>query len=175
MYPKKVLIVALLALAGALLNLSCSSQRPGADTRAYRMGEPVAVGALVYNISDTEWLDQLGSGPSARIPQNRFLLIRLTVTNGGASNSAIPEMTLVDPRGQTYHELTEGQEVDEWLGYLRTVSPAQTERGRVLFDVPTGAYRLRVTNDAEPGSERAALIELPLQITPVLPTPPAGR
>jgi hypothetical protein len=162
-----------LAIGG--LNLGCSSGQPGADTRAYRMGEPVVVGPLIYNVIDTEWLSQLGEGASPRVPQNRFLLIRLSVTNSGASSSAVPAMALMDARGQTHLELTDGEGVSEWLGYLRTVNPAQTERGRVLFDVPAGAYRLRVTNDAEPGTEKVALIEIPLQLTPALPSLPTGR
>lgn len=164
-----------LALAASLLVSACSSRAPGPDYRAYRMGEPVAVGPLIYNVIDTEWQNQLGEGASARLPEHRFLLVRLSVTNSGASGSAIPGMSLVDSRGQTHLELAEGQGVSEWLGFLRTIEPAQTERGRVLFDVPTGAYRLRVTNDAEPGAEKAALIEIPLQLSPTLPSLPDGR
>ena len=156
-------------LAASLLLCGCSSGKPDRDTRVYRMGEPVAVGPLIYSVTETEWHDQLGEGPTARLPQHRFLLVRLTVTNSGASNSVIPAMALVDSAGQNFLELTDGQGVAEWMGYLRTISPAQTERGRVVFDAPPNTYRLRVTNDAEPGTEKAALIELPLQLVPVAP------
>jgi hypothetical protein len=164
-----------MALAAGWLLCACSSARPVAVDRVHRMGEPVAVGPLIYTVIDTEWLNQMGEGATARVPQNRFLLLRLSVTNSGASNSGVPGMTLVDASGKTYTELTDGHGVSEWLGYLRTVSPAQTERGHVLFDVPTGAYRLRVTNDAEPGTEKAELIEIPLQLSPSLPNLPGER
>jgi hypothetical protein len=159
-----------LALAAGLFLCGCSSGKPEADNRTYGMGEPAAVGPLIYNVTDTEWRAQLGEGPTARLPQHRFLLVRLSVTNSGAGISAIPTMALVDTSGQTHLELTDGQGVTEWLGFLRTVSPAQTERGRVVFDVPPNAYRLRVTNDAEPGSEKAALIHLPLELSPAVPS-----
>ena len=173
---RRVSPVFLAALSAASLLISgCSSRKSTADIRTYRMGEPVTVGPLIYNISDTELHTQLGEGPTARIPQHRFLLIRLSVTNSGASSSAIPAMALVDSSGQDHMELTDGQGVPEWLGYLRTINPAQTERGRVVFDVPPGAYRLRVTDDAEPGTETAALVDIPLQLSPGLPNLPSGR
>jgi hypothetical protein len=137
------------------------------------MGERVEVGSLIYTVMDTEWHTQLGEGPDARLPQHRFMTVRLSVTNSGVSDSAVPAMSLVDAQGQAYPELTDGHGVAEWLGLLRTVKPAQTERGRVLFDVPTGAYRLRVANDADPEEQKAAHIDLPLQLTPALPEAPA--
>jgi hypothetical protein len=139
------------------------------------MGEPVTVGPLIYTVMDTEWRSQLGEGPTARLPENRFLLVRLSVTNSGASNAMVPAMAAVDPGGQSHLELTDGQGVDEWLGYLRTLRPAETDRGRVVFDVPPNSYRLRVTNDAEPGAEKVALIEMPLQLGPVVPSLPAAK
>lgn len=170
---KRTHSVLLVLVTGCLLSLGCSSQKNLTDSRVFRMGERVEVGSLIYTVMDTEWHDQLGEGPSARLPQNRFLLIRLSVTNSGVSDSAVPAMSLVDARGQSFTELTDGQGVTEWMGFLRTVKPAQTERGRVLFDVPTGAYRLRVANDAEPEIQKAAHIEIPLQLMPAVPDLPA--
>ena len=139
------------ALAASLLLSGCSAGRSGADAPIYRMGEPVTVGPLIYTILDTEWHNQLGEGPTARLPQYRFLLVRLSVTNSGASNAVIPAMSVVDSSGQSRLELADGQGAEEWLGYLRTLRPAETDRGRVVFDAPPNAYRLRVANDAEPG------------------------
>lgn len=162
-------LTALLVAAWSMLTLSCSSGKSMAEAKGYRMGERVEVGPLIYIVTYTEWKEQLGEGLSARIPKNRFLMIHLSVTNSGVSDSAVPLMTLLDAKGQSFTELTDGQGVTEWLGSLRSLKPAQTDRGRVLFDVPPGAYRLRMTNDAEPGSERAALVDIPFQVEPVLP------
>jgi hypothetical protein len=137
------------------------------------MGEPVQVGPLIYTILDAEWHDQLGEPPNVRTPQQRFFAIRLSVTNSGAASSGIPALRLVDSRGTTYEELNEGEELPEWLGFLREVKAAQTERGRVLFDVPTGPYRLRLVNDTDPDHEKVALVEIPVQLGPSVPQPAA--
>ena len=47
--------------------------------------------------------------------------------------------------------------------------PAQTESGRILFDVPNGSYRLRATDDnPDPSQEKAAFIEIPFRMEPEL-------
>jgi len=159
-----------LGLAAFLFLLGCSSNIPSTAPKAvHRMGEAVAAGPLIYTIAETQWQAQLGEGATARVPQHRFLLIRLSVTNSGASNSAVPAMALVDAQGQDHLELTDGQGIQEWLGYLRTISPAETDRGWVAFDVPMAAYRLRVSEDAEPGMGRTALIDIPLRVGPDMP------
>jgi hypothetical protein len=137
------------------------------------MGEPVQVGPLIFTILDAEWHDQLGEPPNVRTPQQRFLSIRISVTNSGVATSGIPALSLVDSRGTTYEELNEGDGIPEWLGFLREVKAAQTERGRILFDVPTGPYRLRLVNDADPDNEKVALVDIPVQLGPTVPQPAA--
>jgi len=80
-------------------------------------------------------------------------------------------LSLVDSRGERHAELTNGEGLTDWLGFLRQVKPADTEGGRILFDVPVASYRLRVVNDAEPENERAALVDIPLQLGPAIPQP----
>ncbi|MBM3747581.1 MAG: DUF4352 domain-containing protein [Acidobacteria bacterium] len=162
-----------LGMVAFLILLGCSSNHPSTAPKVvHRMGEAVTAGPLIYTIAETQWRTQLGEGATARVPQHRFLLIRLSVTNSGASSSAVPAMALVDGQGQDHLELTDGQGVQEWLGYLRTVNPAETDRGWVVFDVPMAAYRLRVSEDAEPGPGRTALIEIPLRVGSDLPGVP---
>ncbi len=156
---------AAVAIACGLVGVGCSPDRTAAPSKIYSMGERVQVGPLIYTIMDTEWLDQLGEADTARMPQHRFLAIRLTVTNSGSSPAGSPGLTLIDSKGQSYPELTDGQELPEWLGYIRTIKPADTEHGRVLFDAPTGAYRLRLVND-DPENPKFALVEIPLQLAP---------
>jgi hypothetical protein len=135
------------------------------------MGEAVQVGPLIYTVLDAEWFDQLGDPPNVRVPQQRFLAIRVSVTNSGSGPSGVPTLRLEDSRGKAHEELTNGEGLSDWLGYLRTVKAAQTERGRLLFDVPLGTYRLRVVNDADPENERVALVEIPLQLGSPIPAP----
>jgi hypothetical protein len=54
--------------------------------------------------------------------------------------------------------------VDNWFGILRTLTPAQTQQGRIAFDVPLSSYRLRLTDGGSPGSEKFAWVEIPLRM-----------
>jgi hypothetical protein len=57
-----------------------------------------------------------------------------------------------------------GEGVPDWLGMLRKVQPAETQTGRVVFDVPRADYQLRVTDDAfHPEDVKVALIQIPLR------------
>lgn len=161
-----------IALGLCALAVGCSpASTSETNLRTYAMGERAQAGALIYTVTEAEWLDRLGEEPNVRIPANKFLAIQVSVTNSGASTSAIPLLSLTDARGQRYQEQTNGEGLTDWLGFLRQLKPADTERGRVLFDVPPASYRLRVVNDAEPENERAALVDIPLQLGPTVPQP----
>jgi hypothetical protein len=139
------------------------------------MGDRVQVGTLIYTVLETEWLDQLGEDPNSRMPRNRFLTVRLSVTNSGSAPSGVPLMSVADASGHSFAEMNDTPAPPEWLGYIRTVNPADTLHGRVVFDVPAGAYRLMVSDDAEPENVKSAAIELPLQLDRVrVQTSPAG-
>jgi hypothetical protein len=140
------------------------------------MGEDLHVGPLTYNVIDTDWKDRLGEGTSARMPSNRFLLIRMSVTNAGNSETIIPTMTLIDSSGTTHTELTDGAGVPDWLGMIRRVQPSQTQRGVVLFDVPGKAYSLQVAFEGEdPESEKTGRVTIPLRFDPESQVPPADK
>jgi len=154
--PQRAALVALAFLAGC-------ARDPG-GVRMHSMGDRAEVGTLIYTVLEAEWFSHLGEGPAARTPKNQFLVLRLNVTNSGPTEITIPAMTLVDPGGRTYEQEGNGEDVPDWLGLLRRVQPAQTEQGRVLFDVPRGDYQLRVTDDAfEPEDLKVALIQIPLR------------
>jgi hypothetical protein len=141
--------------------IGCST---GSGAHVYMMGERAETGPMVYSVIEAQWRAQLGEGPGARIPQNRFLLLRLSVTNGSPRDISIPLTTLIAPTGETYGELTDGQEVTDWLGALRRLKPVETVFGWVAFDVPRGDYKLRVSDDAfNPEEAKTALIEVPLR------------
>ena len=136
------------------------------------------VGRLVYSVTDTEMAQQLGDdAATARTPQNRFYLVKVSISNSGSDEQPIPAMTLVDDTGQNYTELADGTNVTNWLGVVRKVGPTQTEQGVVVFDAPTKHYRLRL-NDANDDKEIA--IDVPLDFVreqlksvQVAPTAPA--
>jgi hypothetical protein len=134
------------------------------EPKRYEMGEQAEAGPLVYTVLEAEWWTQLGEGVNVRMPQHRLLLLRLSVTNSGATECLIPTMTLVGSGGESYQELSDGEGVDDWLGVLRRLRPTETMHGRVLFDAPRGDYQLRVTDDAfEPEMAQVALVDIPLR------------
>ncbi len=164
-FPGLVALLFPALLLSGCSNASVQTPKESISGVTYQMGQGVQLGTLTYNVLETNWKSQLGGGPSARIPKNRFLLVKLTITNGGGQTSAIPEMALLNAAGRGFQEMTEGVEsVPKWLGVLRNLAPVQTEEGIVVFDVPLGAYKLQVNDGGEIGSEKKALIEIPLQL-----------
>ena len=139
------------------------------STRIHRMGERVQAGSLVYNVFEDHWRPKLGEGPDARVPKDRFFLIRLSVVNGGASDLMVPTLTLIDDAGQTYTELTDGDQLPQWTGYLRRVKPAETLQGIVLFDVAPKHYLLRVSDE---NGQKTRDIDIPLAFAPEAPDMP---
>lgn len=129
------------------------------------MGERAEAGLVVYNVLESTWKTQLGEALSARMPHDRFLLLRLSVTNGSAQEVSIPLTTLISADGREFAELSDGTGVDDWFGMLRRLKPNETTFGWVLFDAPRGDYQLRVSDDAfDPADAKLALIQIPLRL-----------
>lgn len=149
----------LFALAISLLGC----RAPITSRAEYQMGEKIVAGPLTYNVVEKVWRSQLGEGFQVRAPQNRFLLITISATNGGGNEVSVPFLQLEGPDGKVYSEIENGEGVDNWFGILRTIQPAQTQQGRILFDVPLSSYRLRLS-DGDSVSGRYAYVHLPLQI-----------
>lgn len=148
-------------LLGSVL-VGCSR---GNSTRLeFPMGEKVSLGPLTYVVVESTWRAQLGDAFRVRAPQQRFLLLTVSVTNGGGSDVSVPLLPLENAQGQTILESDSGEGVDNWFGLLRNISPAQTQQGRILFDVPLSSYRLRLTDGGEPGSEHFAWVTIPLRM-----------
>jgi hypothetical protein len=130
----------------------------------YQMGERVPLGPLTYNVVETAWRSQLGDAFKVRIPEQRFLLVTISVTNGGGREVSVPLFTVETHNGQSFRESDSGEGIDNWLGLLRNLSPAQTKEGRILFDVALTSYRLRLTDGGEPGTEKFAWVDIPLRM-----------
>ena len=156
-----------LLYAGLLWLPACQTKGPA--RMEFAMGERAPAGKLTYSVIESAWKTQLGDGLSARSPQNRFLLINLSVTNSGGSDVSIPLLTLEGPNGQTYRELEDGQGVDNWFGLLRTIRPAQTQQGRILFDVPLTSYKLRLPDVSDSGFDQFVTVAIPLRLDQDVP------
>ena len=163
-----------LFLAGFLC--ACNSAKPQAAAD-HIMGEKVTVGPLVYDVIESSWHSQLGDAFNLRPAQQRFLEITLSITNSSGSDRAVPLLHAVNSEGQEYIESDNGEGVQNWLGLLRNIGAAQTQEGKILFDVPLTSYRLRLTDGAGPGEEKYAWVSIPLRMdvdTGVETTVPGG-
>lgn len=161
-------------IALALLTAGCGEAGPPKRID-FAMGEKASVGPLVYTVVESRWATQLGEGLAIRSPQQRFLLINLSVTNSGGKQVSLPFLKLEDANGHTYNEVQDGQGVENWFGLLRDIAPAQTHQGRLLFDVPLTSFKLLVPDGGEPGTEHYAGIQIPLRLdADPVPTPLIG-
>ena len=151
-----------LALVAGLTLMGCKKQ--SSEQINFQMGERVIATPMTYNVIQTAWRAQLGDMFKLRVPERRFLLITLSATNGGGHPMSVPFFTLEGPNGQEYKELENGNGVDNWFGLLREIAPAETKQGNLVFDVPLGAYRLRLTDGGEPGTEKFVWVEIPLRM-----------
>jgi hypothetical protein len=161
---------ATVALAGIIFG-GCSSTQSAAPPSTYLLGEKVQLGTLSYTVFETQWLTHFGDGPTPRIPENRFFLIRMAAVNGGSQDASIPNLTIEDDKGKTYEELSNGDGVPQWAGYLRSVHPADNVQGNILFDAPPAHYKLKLSDESH---TRFAYVDIPLSFgseTPEIPTP----
>lgn len=165
-------------LAPLLIGLA-GCNRQTATQIDYQMGERITVGPLVYNVVETVWQSQLGDPFKLRLPEQRFLLVTVSVTNGGGRDVSVPMLALENQNGQKYQESENGEGVDNWFGLLRNITPAQTQQGRLLFDVPLSSYKLRLTDGGEPGAEKYVWVNIPLRMDldtgVATPVPGPGR
>lgn len=155
----------LLALAVSLLP---GCRNLAATRTEYQMGDRVPAGPLTYNVVEKVWRSQLGENFTTRMPENRFLLITVAATNGGSSEVSLPLLQLEAPDGKIYKEVETGDGVENWLGLVRTLAPGQTQQGRLLFDVPLGSYRLRLS-DGDSATGHFTYVQIPLQMDEELP------
>jgi hypothetical protein len=154
----------LAAVTAALLLNACSSR--SYPVRSYPLGEKVALGHIIYTVYETQWVPQFGEGPSARVPEHRFFLVRMAAVNSGGGDLIVPNVTIEDDKGNSYPELKDGDGVPEWIGYLRQVKPAESAQGNLLFDAPPAHYKLKITDEDE---DHTAFIDIPLSFGAEVP------
>jgi Domain of unknown function (DUF4352) len=146
----------------ALIGVACSDTRNASFIGTFRMGEKVQVGSLTYQVLEASWRNELG--PGGRSPKDRFLFVRLTVSNASGESMVVPAMTL-EGAGQTYPEATEGMDkVHDWLGLIRDVGGSETDQGWVVFDAPIAAYKLVVSEPGVPDEQNHAHVEIPVNL-----------
>lgn len=174
--PRQLWLPIVVPLCAAVL-ASCVA--PAWEVRTYPLGERVTIGHLTYVGVETQWYEEFGEGPGARVPRNQFLLVRLSVSNGGDAQAAVPNLSVEDSGGRRFPELSDGDGVPDWIGAVRTLAPTDTLGGNAVFDVPTGHYTLHILDE---NGRHEARIDLPLHLAPgpeedpdldLMKTPPA--
>jgi hypothetical protein len=145
---------------------ACSPKEDEPALRTYQMGERVLQGHLLYTVFERQWMPQIGSGLDARIPQNRFYLLRISVLNSGGADAIVPTISLVDDAGASFPEIQNGDGVPDFIGSLRQIAPAETAQGNLVFDVSPKHYKLKVSDE---DGKQSALVDLPLSFDPDAP------
>jgi hypothetical protein len=146
----------------AFLLSSCGDEEKTSPVLTYPMGDRAPVGHIIYKVFETQWLTQIGQGADARIPQHRFFLVRLSAVNSAGTDVIVPNFRIEDDRGNTYPELSSGEGVPQYIGFLRSVKPAESVQGNTLFDAPPAHYKLKIADET---GEKSGYIDIPLSFT----------
>lgn len=152
-----------LALLATLVFTACSGSSSSHVVRG-EMGQKLKVEDISYTVLGADWVEALGEGATARIPNHRFLLVRIAATNESGGPAEMGSLKLIASNGAEYGEVANGGGVNEWLGMSRELDAKGTKQGVVLFDAPKAVYELQVADafyDEESGS--AALIQIPVR------------
>ncbi len=163
--------LAIVSIAAVCLLAGSCSGTEKFPVRTYQMGEKVALGSYIYNAFETQWLTHLGDNVTPRLPQNRFFLVRTSILNSGGGELLAPNLSIVDDNGKVYEELSNGEGVPQWIGFLRRLKPADSSQGNLVFDAPPRHYKLKVLDET---GERVAFIDIPLTFNAESPEMPAA-
>ena len=163
-FPGRITRITSATLFVVSLGALTSCTKNDTTRNIHDMGEKVRVGGLTYTVLEAAWKNQIGDFPAARMPAQNFLLIRVSVTNSGGKQTDVPSLTLENDRGDSYPEVQDGTGITNWLGILRSINPAMTEEGWVVFDVPTNAYNLRLADPDNPDATRISFVKIPLKL-----------
>ena len=161
-------LLAVLVAASFLTSCGDGGDKPF-PVRTYTMGERIGLGHIMYQVFETQWMTHLGEGADTRVPENRFFLVRMSAVNSSGADVIIPNFTIEDDNGKSYPELSGGEGVPQYIGYLRTVKPADSVMGNAVFDAPPRHYKLKIQDET---GEKTAYIDIPLTFVSETPDVP---
>jgi hypothetical protein len=93
----------------------------------------------------------------------------VSAVNGYGTDIIVPNLSIEDDNGNTYPELSSGEGVPQYIGYLRNVKPAESAQGNALFDAPPRHYKMKVTDES---GEKIAYVDIPLSFVSESPEVP---
>lgn len=155
-----------LLMSSSLFVTGCSDVKKESQAKPWAMGERVPIGPFTFTVLESEWKQELTGSKGRILPKERFLVLRLSATNGGGERKSVSFLSIRDDKDKEFTEFQELEGFPGWMGILRDLPVAGTEQGLIVFDVPLGHYRLVVNDGGAPGEERSAVIDLPLSMRP---------
>ena len=161
-FTKRTGTIAVLLL-GALLS-GCGKR--AVESKPWQMGEKVQIGPFIYTVLESEWKTELSGSNGNIYPKNRFLVLRLSITNSGGQEKNLSFLHLKDDKGGDFIEYSELEGVNGWMGVIRKLQASATDQGIIVFDVPLTGYKLVVSDGENPDEERTAVIDIPLVMKP---------
>lgn len=116
----------------------------------YNLGDWAVAPPWLITVSDAEKTTRYyGPGPIDAPPNTFFIIVQVTVNNGGNSTLGIKasNFTLQDQNGLAYPAIQWGQIVPNQFPWeLRQLFPGQTVSGRILYTVPSFASKLDIVH-----------------------------
>jgi len=125
---------------------------------SFSMKETIRVGYWSYVVWDIKWQRSIDSGYSRKQADANFLLLNVTVRNNDNTGSILPPFKLVDSEGREYDESSDAIYLPGSFGLLKKLNPGVRSDGYIVFDVPEGIYKLKVSGGFKSG--RTALVSL---------------
>ncbi|HEY3741968.1 MAG TPA: hypothetical protein VGL53_19085 [Bryobacteraceae bacterium] len=144
------------------LTTSCT-RLPSQQRWPHQMGDRVQVGWFSYTVLELEYKSQLGDSPVAPRPKNTYIAIHLQATSSAGNTVSVPFMRLETESGDFIPEVEDASALPGWFGLFRSVEPAATESGWIVFDAAPANYGLRLS-DGVLDDEKTAMVRIPLRI-----------
>jgi hypothetical protein len=114
----------------------------------YNVGDWAAAPPWLITVTDpVQTTRYYGPGPIDAPPNTFFIIVQVTVTNGGSSTLGVQasQFTIHDKFGLAYPPIQWGQIVGNQFPWEATaLAPGQTVSGRLLYTVPSIASQLDV-------------------------------
>ncbi len=124
-----------------------------------QLGQTVHVGYWTYRVNSAEWVPGIANGLTYEQPDAAFLVINLSARNEDRSESVLPPVKLIDASGREFSQSSAGALSDGFFSPLKSLNPGVGSRANVVFDVPPGQYRIRLSGGHL--SRDSALVLLP--------------
>lgn len=115
--------------------------------KTYKKGETVHVGYWSYCVWGYEWTYKLSDNLFLnQDPDYTYLKINITARNNAKDSSILPQLKLIDNKGNEYDQTSKAFAVENGFNILESINPTLTKQGYIFFDVPSKKqYKLKLS------------------------------